>query len=92
MLAVIKIYEETFEVGQAVSAASWEDAYKKAHDFIYEELEARAVKDPGDLLIAAMISDIIKGNNYFLFSADGGNWDQNCEQGKAVAIQIIEIE
>jgi len=91
MLAVVKIYEETFEVGPAVKASSWEDAYKKAYGFVREELEARGV-DVSCPEIVMQIQEIIKENNYFLFSADDGDWNQDCEPGKAVAIQIIEIE
>jgi len=92
MLAVVKIYEETLEVGQAVSADSWESAYQIAQEFVLNELEARGVDVNSDPQMLIEIQEILKGHNDYLFSEYGGDCNQGCEQGKAVAVQIIEIE
>ena len=92
MLVVVKIYEDSFKVGTALQAGTWDEAYDLAQEFVLDEIEARGMDVSGNTREITEIDEIIRENNYYLFDAEEGNWMYGCEKGKAVAVQIIEVE
>ena len=92
MLAVVKIYEDSFKVGKALQTDKWDEAYNLAQEFILDEIEARGMDISGNTKEITEIDEIIRENNYYLFDKKEGNWVEGCEKGKAVAVQIIEVE
>ena len=85
MLAVVKIFEYNFEVGAAVWVSSWADAYQVAENLVLNEFEARGIDTSGDTKMILEIQKSIQAINYYCVNIGG-------EEGKAVAIQIIELK
>ena len=76
MLIVVTIFEDSLEVGEAIVAKDWEEAYSLASVLMTH------IK--GNVEPTAAEMEEIEECNYFLWT--GG------EPGKAVAVQIIGTE
>lgn len=95
--AVVKIRQETLDIGTAVTTDCWDDAYEIARGFVLDEIVARDKGRKHDYVTdrapkeMADIDTILEKHNYYLFSANNGDWTADCMPGKAVTIQIIEL-
>jgi hypothetical protein len=86
MLAVVKIYEHTFQVGQAVHVHSRDEAYDTAEEIILSEYEAQGLSVWGDTRMIGEIQRDLKNDNYYMLCLLAA------EPGKNVAVQIVEIK
>ena len=73
MLAVVKIYEDSFKVGKAVQTDKWDEAYDLAQEFVLDEIEACGMDVSGNTREITEIDEIIQKDNYYLLEVTSKN-------------------
>jgi len=85
-LCVVKLFEDNFQVGLAVTASNWDEAYRAAEEFALGEYEARKIDASEDPTLIQRIQEDFREDNYHFIDGELG------EIGKGVAVQIIILE